>query len=109
MVQVLAFLLRKQHRKLPVIAEEFTDSDTVIVVQDSKAGWARAFRELLAMLYGGQIPKVDVTRVRPAGARLKTMGGRASGAQPLVNLLTLQLICSRKQQAEDLMLLKHTT
>lgn len=77
---------RNNIQKLPVIAEEFTDSDTVIVVQDSKAGWARAFRELLAMLYGGQIPKIDVTRIRPAGARLKTMGGRASGAQPLVNL-----------------------
>ena len=77
---------RNNIEKLPVIAEEFTESDTVIVVQDSKAGWARAFRELLAMLYGGQIPKIDVTRVRPAGARLKTMGGRASGAQPLVNL-----------------------
>tara|TARA_B100001996_G_scaffold201803_1_gene154507 strand:+ start:13565 stop:15520 length:1956 start_codon:yes stop_codon:yes gene_type:complete len=77
---------RNNIEKLPVIAEEFSESETVIVVQDSKAGWARAFRELLAMLYGGQIPKVDVSRIRPAGARLKTMGGRASGAQPLVNL-----------------------
>ena len=77
---------RNNIEKLPVIAEEFIESDTVIVVQDSKAGWAQAFKELIAMLYGGQIPKVDVTRIRPAGARLKTMGGRASGPQPLVNL-----------------------
>ena len=60
-------------------------SDT-IVVQDSKAGWAKAFRELIAMLYSGQIPKIDVSKVRQAGARLKTFGGRASGPQPLVNL-----------------------
>jgi len=77
---------RKSVDKLPIIAEEFSDSDTVIVVQDSKAGWAKAFRELIAMLYSGQIPKIDISKVRPAGARLKTFGGRASGAQPLVNL-----------------------
>ena len=77
---------RKSVDKLPVIAEEFSDSDTVIVVQDSKAGWAKSFRELIAMLYSGQIPKIDISKVRPSGARLKTFGGRASGAQPLVNL-----------------------
>jgi ribonucleoside-diphosphate reductase alpha chain len=72
--------------ELPTIAEEFESSDTIIVVQDSKQGWAKAFRELIAMLYGGQVPKIDVTRIRPAGARLKTFGGRASGPQPLVDL-----------------------
>jgi len=72
--------------KLPTIAEEFEDSDTIIVVQDSKAGWAKSFRELIAMLYSGQVPKIDVSRVRPAGSRLKTFGGRASGPQPLINL-----------------------
>ena len=72
--------------QLPTISEEFESTDTIIVVQDSKAGWAKAFRELIAMLYGGQIPKIDVTRIRPAGARLKTFGGRASGPQPLVDL-----------------------
>ena len=71
---------------MPTIAEEFEESDTIIVVQDSKAGWARSFRELIAMLYSGQIPKIDVSRVRPAGSRLKTFGGRASGPQPLINL-----------------------
>ena len=72
--------------ELPTIAEEFEDSDTVVVVQDSRTGWAKALRELLAMLYSGQVPKIDVTRVRPAGARLKTFGGSASGPQPLVDL-----------------------
>ena len=93
---------RNNIEKLPVIAEEFTESDTVIVVQDSKAGWARAFKELLAMLYGGQIPKVDVTRVRPAGARLKTMGGRASGAQPLVNLFDFSIDMFKKAAGRKL-------
>ena len=72
--------------ELPTIAEEFEDSDTVVVVQDSRTGWAKALRELLAMRYSGQVPKIDVTRIRPAGARLKTFGGRASGPQPLVDL-----------------------
>lgn len=72
--------------QLPVVNEHFESTGTTIVVEDSKAGWARAFRELLAMLYAGQIPIIDVTKVRPAGARLKTFGGRASGPQPLVDL-----------------------
>ena len=88
--------------KLPVIAEEFSNSDTVIVVQDSKAGWARAFRELLAMLYGGQIPKIDVSKVRPAGARLKTFGGRASGSQPLVNLFDFAITLFKKASGRRL-------
>lgn len=72
--------------QLPTINEHFEKSDTTIVVGDSKAGWARAFRELIAMLYSGQIPRINVDHVRPEGARLKTFGGRASGPQPLVNL-----------------------
>jgi len=72
--------------KLPIIAETFHDTDSVIVVSDSKIGWASAFRELLAMLYAGKIPKWDVSRVRLSGARLKTFGGRASGPEPLVEL-----------------------
>ena len=87
---------RNNIEKLPVIAEEFNESSTVIVVQDSKAGWARAFKELLAMLDGGEIPKIDVPRCRPAGARLKPMGGRASGAQPLVNLFDFAIDMFRK-------------
>ena len=72
--------------KLPVVAESFHPTDTTIVVEDSKIGWASAFRELIAMLYAGKIPKWDMSKVRPAGARLKTFGGRASGSQPLDDL-----------------------
>ena len=72
--------------KLPVISEHFEQSSTVIVVDDSKAGWARSLKELLTLLWSGQIPSWDVSKVRPAGARLKTFGGRASGPEPLVGL-----------------------
>ena len=72
--------------KMPIIAESFHESDSVIVVADSKIGWASAFRELIAMLYAGKIPQYDISKVRPAGARLKTFGGRASGPEPLVDL-----------------------
>ena len=72
--------------KLPTVAESFHETDTTIVVADSKIGWASAFRELIAMLYAGKIPKWDMHKVRPAGARLKTFGGRASGSQPLEDL-----------------------
>lgn len=83
----LGFSVESQYvSQLPTVNEHFETTGTTIVVEDSKAGWARAFRELLAMLYAGQIPVIDVTRVRPAGARLKTFGGRASGPQPLVDL-----------------------
>jgi ribonucleoside-diphosphate reductase alpha chain len=71
---------------LPTIADEFHMSDTTILVQDSKMGWAKAFKELVAMLYHGQIPRWDLSKVRPAGAPLKTFGGRASGPEPLERL-----------------------
>jgi ribonucleoside-diphosphate reductase alpha chain len=76
----------KYVNKLPSVPESFEKSTTVIVVEDSKQGWAKAYRELLAMLWAGQVPAIDVSRLRPAGARLKTMGGRSSGPQPLINL-----------------------
>ena len=72
--------------KLPMVAEEFHETDTIIKVGDSRPGWAKSLKELIAMLYTGQVPKWDVSDVRPAGARLKTFGGRASGPQPLVEL-----------------------
>ena len=72
--------------KLPLVAEDFHRTDTVIKVGDSRPGWAKSLKELIAMLYAGQIPAWDVSEVRPAGARLKTFGGRASGPQPLVEL-----------------------
>ena len=72
--------------QLPPVPEELYDTDTVIVVSDSKLGWAKAFKELVSLLYGGHIPKWDVSKVREAGAPLKTFGGRASGPAPLVDL-----------------------
>ena len=72
--------------KLPEIAEEFHATDTVIHVPDSKIGWAKSYRELVSLLYSGQVPEWDTSRVRPAGSALKTFGGRASGAEPLIDL-----------------------
>ena len=72
--------------QLPTIPDELFNTDTVIVVADSKLGWARAFKELISLLYGGHIPKWDMSKVRPAGAPLKTFGGRASGPDPFVDL-----------------------
>ena len=80
---------RENVDKLPIISENMQESDVVIVVDDSKAGWAKAFRELVALLYSGMIPSWDVSRIRPAGAKLKIMGGRASGPDPLVNLFKI--------------------
>ena len=77
---------RENVDKLPIVNEHFEDSTTVIKVGDSRSGWAKALRELIAMLYVGQVPELDVEDVRPAGARLKTFGGRASGPEPLIDL-----------------------
>jgi ribonucleoside-triphosphate reductase len=77
---------RQYVAKLPEVAEEFHPTETTISVADSKAGWAAAFQQLISLLYQGQIPRWDTTRVRPAGAKLKTFGGRASGPGPLVDL-----------------------
>ena len=77
--------------KLPIVNEHFENSTTVIKVADSRPGWAKALRELIAMLYVGQIPTIDVSEVRPAGAKLKTMGGRASGPTPFLDLCTFTI------------------
>jgi ribonucleoside-diphosphate reductase alpha chain len=76
----------KYINQLPPVPLEFQKTKDVIIVEDSKQGWATAYRALLENLWDGKIPSIDVTNVRPAGARLKTMGGRSSGPQPLVNL-----------------------
>ena len=76
----------KYVRQLPRISEQFERTDTVIRVADSKEGWAKSFRELVSLLIAGQVPQWDVSGVRPAGARLRTFGGRASGPGPLVDL-----------------------
>lgn len=77
---------RQEVAKLPAIAESMHETDTTIVVADSKIGWASAFRELISLLYSGKLPKWDMSRVRPAGTPLKTFGGRASGPEPLDEL-----------------------
>ena len=83
----VGFSVERQYiQKLPEVAEELHATDTVIHVSDSKIGWAKAYRELIAMLFTGQIPKWDVSGVRAAGEPLKTFGGRASGPEPLVDL-----------------------
>lgn len=69
--------------KLPIVDDTFHETDTTIVVADSKLGWSKALKELVAMLYTGQVPAIDTSKVRPKGARLKTFGGRASGPEPL--------------------------
>ena len=82
----VGFSVEEEHTsQLPAVPDELYNTDTVIVVADSKLGWARAFKELVSLLYGGHIPKWDVSKVRPAGAPLKTFGGRASGPDPLID------------------------
>ena len=83
----VGFSVERQYiNKLPEIPELLFVSDDVITVHDSKEGWAKALRKLIALLYAGEIPTWDVSKVRPAGAKLKTFGGRASGPAPLVEL-----------------------
>jgi ribonucleoside-diphosphate reductase alpha chain len=99
----VGFSVERQYvEKLPTIAEEFTNSDTVIVVKDSKEGWAKAFRELVSLLIGGQIPRWDLSHIRPAGARLKTFGGRASGPQPLEDLFRFTVNTFKKSAGRKL-------
>ena len=83
----VGFSVERQYvNKLPEVPEKLYTSETTIVVKDSKEGWAKAYRQLLSLLWAGEIPKWDVSRVRPAGAKLKTFGGRASGPAPLEDL-----------------------
>ena len=77
---------RQAIQKLPEVPEDIRDSEDLIVVQDSKEGWAKALRKLISGLYTGDVPKWDVSKIRPAGERLKTFGGRASGPDPLNDL-----------------------
>ena len=83
----VGFSVERQYvSKLPEVPENLFKSDTTVIVKDSKEGWAKALRQVIALLYSGEIPKWDVSKVRPAGAKLKTFGGRASGPAPLVEL-----------------------
>jgi len=88
----VGFSVERQYvNKLPEVPEHLYNSDTCIVVKDSKEGWAKSFRMLIALLYAGEIPSWDVSKIRPAGARLKTFGGRASGPAPLVDLFNFTI------------------
>ena len=98
----VGFSVERQYiSKLPEIPTLF-ESDTTIVVKDSKEGWAKAFRQLLALLWAGEIAKWDVTKVRPAGARLKTFGGRASGPAPLIELFNFTVQTFKNAQGRKL-------
>jgi len=88
--------------QLPAIGEEFHKSDIVIKVQDSKLGWAKGLKELISLLYTGQIPSWDVSAVRPAGAPLMTFGGRASGPAPLVELFEFTVSMFKKAAGRKL-------
>lgn len=89
----VGFSVERQYvNKLPEIPDRLFDSDTTIVVKDSKEGWAKALRQLISLLYSGEIPRWDVTRIRPAGSRLKTFGGRASGPGPLEDLFRFVIL-----------------
>jgi ribonucleoside-diphosphate reductase alpha chain len=88
--------------KLPEVPEQLFPSDTNIVVKDSKEGWAKALRQLVALLYSGEVPTWDVSKVRPAGAPLKTFGGRASGPAPLVDLFNFTIAAFKGAQGRKL-------
>jgi ribonucleoside-diphosphate reductase alpha chain len=89
-------------QKLPILAEEFHPTDTTIVVADSKLGWAKAYKELVSLLVVGQIPKWDLSKVRPAGSRLKTFGGRSSGPVPLDELFTFTVMIFKESAGRKL-------
>jgi len=90
----VGFSVERQYSdRLPTIPDvEFEHTEDVVSVVDSKEGWAKAFRDLISYLYTGRVPKIDVNKVRPAGTRLKTFGGRASGPQPLVDLFDFTIL-----------------
>jgi ribonucleoside-diphosphate reductase alpha chain len=95
----VGFSVERQYvNKLPEVPDALFNSEDLIVVQDSKEGWAKALRKLIAMLYSGEIPKFDTSKVRPAGAKLKTFGGRASGPAPLIDLF--QFVIGKFKEAK---------
>lgn len=99
----VGFSVERQYvSKLPEIPEKLFESDTTIIVKDSKEGWAKSFRQLLALLYSGEIPKWNVDKVRKAGERLKTFGGRASGPEPLVSLFNFTVEIFKKAAGRKL-------
>jgi ribonucleoside-diphosphate reductase alpha chain len=99
----VGFSVERQYvSKLPEVPASMRDVDSVIVVDDSKEGWAYAYRDLLSLLWGGSVPKWDVSKVRPAGAKLNTFGGRASGPEPLVDLFRFTIAVFKKSVGRKL-------
>jgi ribonucleoside-diphosphate reductase alpha chain len=99
----VGFSVERQYiQKLPEVPELLFPSETTIVVKDSKEGWAKAYRQLLALLWSGEIPQWDIGLVRPAGSRLKTFGGRASGPAPLVELFNFTIQTFKNAQGRKL-------
>ena len=99
----VGFSVERQYvAKLPEVPAELVDSDETIVVSDSKEGWAKALRKLISTLYSGKVPSWDVSKVRPAGARLKVFGGRASGPAPLVDLFSFTIKLFRENAGRKL-------
>jgi ribonucleoside-diphosphate reductase alpha chain len=92
----------KYINQLPEVPEKLFESEHTIAVHDSKEGWAKSLRLILAHLWAGEIPKWDVSNVRPAGARLKTFGGRASGPQPLIDLFEFTVATFKHAQGRKL-------
>ena len=98
----VGFSVERQYiNSLPEIPKLFY-SDTIVMVRDSKEGWAKAFRQVLALLWAGEIPKWNVEKIRPSGARLKTFGGRASGPAPLVDLFNFAVTTFKNAQGRKL-------
>ena len=93
---------RQSISKLPEVPEKMFTSETTIVVKDSKEGWAKSLRQLIALLYSGEVPTWDVSKVRPSGAPLKTFGGRASGPAPLVDLFNFTINTFKKAAGRKL-------
>ena len=88
----VGFSVERQYvSKLPDVPDTLYESDTTVFVKDSKEGWAKAYRQVLSLLWAGEVPKWDVSKVRPSGAKLKTFGGRASGPAPLVDLFNFTI------------------
>ena len=99
----VGFSVERQYvSQLPSIPDTLENSETTIIVQDSKEGWFKAFKELINLLYAGMIPLWDMSRVRPAGSRLSTFGGRASGPAPLIDLFNFTVALFRQNAGRKL-------
>lgn len=99
----VGFSVERQYvNQLPEIPDRIYESDTTIVVKDSKEGWAKAYRQLIALLYSGEIARWDLSRLRPAGAKLKTFGGRSSGPGPLDDLFKFTVRIFKNAQGRKL-------